>query len=145
MLRTLLFGLGLTLLACRTGHDPGITNVPRGQDPSDPSTGVRIQLGLGQSATVGDGRHQIVFTAVPEDSRCPANVQCIWTGNGRVRLDLVDSRERITQISLNTTTEPRGINVDGLRIDLVDLRPYPQEPQPLPPDVYSVVLSVKTR
>lgn len=142
MIRLLSLSVGLMLLACGGGHGPGIAGDPPAQDSHDRGGTVRIHLDLGESAEVGDEGSKIVFAAVQNDSRCPANVQCPWMGNGRVRLDLVDAHGGVTRFELNTSTEPRGAVVRGLRIDLLDLQPHPEEPGSVPPDGYSVTLAV---
>jgi hypothetical protein len=144
---TKLLGLPLTLLllaglACGHGKGPGATTAPPDQNPPDPSGQGQIRLTLGQSATIGRGGWTIAFAAVPEDSRCPANVVCPWMGNGRVRLELVDADGGVTPLFLNTSSGPRGTVVDGMQIDLLELLPYPQDPGSIRPDEYNVVLSV---
>ena len=64
------------------------------------------------------------------DSRCPTKVQCVWEGNAEVRfLFIVDTIK--TDFVLNTNGGGQfnaDTVINGYRIKLLDLSPYPEEP-----------------
>ncbi|MEP7326086.1 MAG: hypothetical protein ABI836_09080, partial [Gemmatimonadota bacterium] len=78
-------------------------------------------LQQGQSVRLGGTRSTLQFLAVPEDSRCPPQVQCIWAGNAKLSLSLDD-----TPFAINTTVDPREAVVAGYRFQLVRLTQGPQ-------------------
>jgi hypothetical protein len=86
----------------------------------------------GQEAATSDGTLRIRFDDVLEDSRCPTEVECFWTGQARIAI-LVEppGRER-TMAEFNTNPAP-GQNVMKVRVgeytvQLWSLDPYPRTP-----------------
>lgn len=68
-------------------------------------------------------------TAVIEDSRCPASVQCAWAGRLRLRADV--SGFGAVELTLG---EPFSID-DGI-LTLVDVRPGKRSPDAIAPRDY---------
>jgi hypothetical protein len=68
--------------------------------------------------------------SVLADSRCPSSVQCVWEGNAEVRFFLIVDGIQ-TDFTLNTHGGSQ-FNADtviqGYRIKLLELSPYPEEP-----------------
>ena len=96
------------------------------EQPDGPSQGNSTVV-LGRDFTLRPGesirlppRSLLSFVAVPEDSRCPPEVQCIWAGNAELSLRLDDTR-----FAINTTVEPREAVVGGYRFQLVALTQRP--------------------
>jgi hypothetical protein len=85
------------------------------------TVGQDFSLKPGQSIRLGGTRSTITLIGIPEDSRCPVEVQCIWAGNARLDLRLDG-----TPFSLNTTVEPHEAVVQGFRFQLVALTQRPQ-------------------
>lgn len=75
------------------------------------------------------------FLNVPEDSRCPTGVQCVWQGNGVVRLELRRDGASET-VTLNTGVEPRTAEFGAHRVRLLFLEPYPVYQNPTTPAQY---------
>ena len=123
--------LALTLLACGAhgqGSDQAI--VP----PAD------IILKTGERVVV-DGA-SIAFVKVAEDSRCPANVQCVWAGNAAVELSVARGTAAPVTRVLNSTTEPRVIDEAGLRISYKSLVPAPVHGEATP-SVFTLTVHVE--
>lgn len=79
----------------------------------------------------------ICMEAVNSDSRCPIGGYCIWEGNAEVKFRLEKSGNVNIPFVLNTNT--RFINstvIEGYRITLGDLRPYPAINIRIDPDKY---------
>lgn len=68
---------------------------------------VRVRLGqefnlrVGQQAVVEGGRFKVRFVSVVNDSRCPADVTCVWAGNAEVLIEAEAGRRR-ARLKLNT-------------------------------------------
>lgn len=140
--------LAILALTSATGALMACVGTGNGVATSGPAATVAVavdrdfDLSPGQSATVNGGALTISFTGVPEDSRCPVGVQCIWAGNGKVSLVLTDSSGERSSASLNTTLEPRAIRIGGYEIRLTGLTPDPKQGEPIPPPSYVATLRV---
>lgn len=111
---------------------------------TDPSTSVVgdttfFRLPIGTTGAVGD--LSIQFTAVDEDSRCPAGVQCVWEGNAELRLTLTDGTGSVVA-RVNSAVEPRVIDASGYSISYRDLSPHPVSDQPFDSSDYAAELAV---
>lgn len=67
--------------------------------------------------------------AVIEDSRCPAQVQCVWAGRVRIRAEV--SGDGIRELTLG---EP--VAASGGTLTLVDVRPGKRTPEAIAPREY---------
>ncbi len=88
------------------------------------------------------GNLQIRFIGVPEDSRCPLDVECVWAGNAKIVLgvSLKDSDE--TVITINSTVDPQEALYAGYRIRFVSLKPERFSERLINPAEYRVTLIV---
>lgn len=83
--------------------------------------------------TLYNYEHKLVLRmdSVLNDSRCPSNVQCVWEGNAEVRyVFTTDSIQ--TGFELNTHGGKQFNSdtvISGYRIRLLDLSPYPKDPE----------------
>jgi hypothetical protein len=103
----------------------------------DAVLGRPFTLEIGQSAEVANTNLTVRFLAVPADSRCPTDVQCVWSGNARV-----DLRTGGVDRSLNSHEEPRATDVGEYRIELIGLAPQPKSTESIAPASYSATLIV---
>jgi hypothetical protein len=110
--------------------------------PSEVSLDRDFDLRPGDSASVSGARFVVRFVAVPEDSRCPAEVQCVWAGDATVRLHLRPEGGNEQSIELHTQLEPSEAAVGGYRIRLRLLAPLPSASQPVAPRDYVATLRV---
>jgi hypothetical protein len=94
-------------------------------------------LRVGQEVTFTGEPLRILFEEVPEDSRCPLQVLCVWAGNAIVRLRVGTATANAQRIELNTTLEPHVISVLGYEISLERLDPYPQSDNRIPQRQYA--------
>jgi hypothetical protein len=98
-----------------------------------------LELQVGTSATNGEIR--VAFDAVTEDSRCPTDVQCVWEGNGGIRLTLTGGDQTGVFI-VNSSSDPRLVGFQGFALGFSDLRPYPVSTQAIDPDDYVATISI---
>jgi hypothetical protein len=106
----------LATLGCGTSAPTAVPiEVPAGQG---------FDLSIGHSAMLTGPIATITLLDVPEDSRCPVGslVLCVWAGNGRIRLEVQQSGLTDT-LDLNTTLDPKQVDVGTLRILLTALNP----------------------
>ena len=89
------------------------------------SLGQPFQLRVGESVVVSGESLTVTMNAVPEDSRCPTGVQCIWEGNARVTVTLAKTGQAAQSFDLNTTLDPKTATYLDYQIELVALDPYP--------------------
>jgi hypothetical protein len=95
------------------------------EPPSAPvavSDGIVIAA-IGETADLGDGL-VVRPLEVLEDSRCPTDVQCIWAGRVRLRVDVEGLGEREIVAGGGAVQTPRG----AFELVLVSPIPLPQAP-----------------
>ena len=104
-------------------------------------------LGYGQTAVLQAENLRLTFDAVLEDSRCPTQVQCFWTGQARVTLIAQQGDAAPVTLEFNTNPAPGETVLSApfgsYQIDLQSLDPYPQDPdKPSIDGEYRVTLQV---
>lgn len=162
MLRLLLLAtaaLSLTAAGCRTTHpDDAAAAAP--PPPSAPSTGtapsrpappengrvagpgVGAPLAIPLGQTVQQDGHAIRFVEVIEDSRCPADVDCVWEGRAKVAITIDGTPITLTvPYGSQQETEPSMLETGMIAVEVVGLDPYPGGPDAGDP----VTLRVVTR
>lgn len=103
----------------------------------------KVTLRIGQQKTAVRGDLKIKFLAVPEDSRCPVNANCIWAGNAKVRIKVTDRRGLTKTFEVNTTQGPQGDQFGGYAITISSLTPQPGTNGRIDGSRYRLVLSVE--
>jgi hypothetical protein len=135
--------LGLTVLVlasagCRGPVEPRAVSNP----PLEFSSPTEVVLKIGQEARV-DALLRLDFLGVPEDSRCPAVVECFWAGDAAVAIAVSLGMGPSFPDTLHTTLDPKAVLFGGYTITLVELTPYPQVPGPIPPADYAARFKVE--
>jgi hypothetical protein len=103
----------------------------------DAVLGQPFTIRIGQTATVAGTNLTVRMLAVPADSRCPTDVQCVWAGNARV-----DLRAGGGDVSLNTHEEPHAVRMGDYRLELTGLTPAPTSTESIAPAMYAATLLV---
>jgi hypothetical protein len=130
-LLSFLAAAGLALLACG------------GSSPAEPGLERDFELAGGASALVEGTDLSIRFVAVPNDSRCPVDVQCITEGDATVALALEGGGAADQTVELHTLDEPKRAQHGGYTVALVALRPRPVSTRPTPLGDYTATLRVR--
>jgi len=108
-----------------------------------------FMLRVGQEVLLADQKLKIKFVSVPEDSRCPTGVTCIWAGSARIALSVSEGKSKPISVELesNPRGEPgtQGGKFGNYIIKLVNVAPYPVEGQPLATTEYAVTLIVSKK
>ena len=132
LLMSLLLGFGMvTKTAVLANDDPQF------------KIGQEFPVKVGQQITIGDNL-RVKFAAVPEDSRCPSDVNCVWAGNAVVTVELTEG-QCTTTLRLNTHQNPQApenTKVGPYRVKLVKLDPYPRSTQKISAGDYTATLVV---
>lgn len=127
------------LLGCSTALNLNIT-----ENQTMARVAKEFQIKVGQQLKLEGADLQVKFTGVPQDSRCPTNVNCVWAGNAEVSLEwMIDKCP--TSITLNThATSGKGdeSKVGGFRVKLIKLEPYPHSEKKISPGDYTAKLLV---
>ena len=84
-----------------------------------------VTVAAGSSVRVGDTKVVVRFEGVLNDSRCPADVQCISAGDASVLVTASTGGAVASRYELHTNSPPHEAIHDRLRLTLVDLRPVP--------------------
>jgi hypothetical protein len=108
------------------------------------------------TATADGGSLWITFAQIVEDSRCPADVMCAWSGQAVVALQVAAGDETQT-VELGGFTDNKGVlrpqrpelettskvEVAGYTLELLAVTPYPAKAgQPAAAEAYQVQLRV---
>lgn len=91
---------------------------------------VEFRLAAGEVMHVTGTGLTVRFVRLVSDSRCPANVTCIWEGDAEIEVEL-DLRGERSLARLHThggAQHPTEKSVSGYRVRLVGLGPSPENP-----------------
>jgi hypothetical protein len=104
--------------------------------------GQEFELKINQDAAIEGEGLSVVFESVVEDSRCPEGVDCVWSGNAKVRIR--SSKQKLTPatIELNTDVESKSSSYLNYEIRLIALKPRPKADKPVQPNEYKATLVV---
>jgi hypothetical protein len=90
------------------------------------SNGDTVRLAVGESVRLGTSGTVVGFERVLSDSRCRPDVQCVWEGSVRVRLMLSEHDRSTSFVELDSSMQPRSVNVGAYRIELLrEIEPPP--------------------
>jgi hypothetical protein len=92
--------LGVALMACQAVRKADA-------DPAEFTLGKEFILGAGQQAVSGADDLRVRFSEVLEDSRCPTEVECFWTGQARIAV-LIEPAGIPLRQRISTPTRRRG-------------------------------------
>ena len=81
--------------------------------------GGTVALLPGASASLPDGLLRYVRLA--SDSRCPANVQCVWAGDAALAMRWTPASGAAQDFELHTTLDPKSFDAGGRSITLQSL------------------------
>jgi hypothetical protein len=85
----------------------------------------QVSVRINNQKSVMRDRLRIKFVAV-EDSRCPADANCIWAGNAKVTIRVTNRRGQSRTFDLNTNLPGKSARFDGYEIKLGNVSPYPR-------------------
>jgi hypothetical protein len=104
--------------------------------------GQEFDLKINQEATVEGEGLAVTFEAVLEDSRCPDGVDCIWSGNAKIKIRSSKGKQTPATIELNTDAGQKMSSYLNYEIRLVGLKPRPKPSEAVRPDEYRAALII---
>jgi hypothetical protein len=104
--------------------------------------GQEFDLKIDQEAAIEGEGLAVVFESVLEDSRCPEGVDCIWSGNAKIRIRSSKQKHAPAHIEINTHVEPKSSSYLDYEIKLVALKPRPKADKPVQPNEYKAALII---
>ena len=115
------------------------------RSPAAPSGPVdqRLTLAPAETVNVPGAGISVQFVSVSGDSRCPADANCIQGGDAIVIIRVRELNDTAALYDLHTGDSRRAAATHrNLRVELVELQPYPFSSRPVTPDQYRVTLRV---
>ena len=104
--------------------------------------GQEFELKINQEAAIEGEGLAVVFESVVEDSRCPEGVDCIWSGNAKIRIRSSKQKHAPAPIELNTNVEPKSSSYLDYEIKLVALKPRPKADKPVQSNEFKATLII---
>ncbi|HYP00396.1 MAG TPA: hypothetical protein VER76_09435 [Pyrinomonadaceae bacterium] len=108
-----------------------------------------VNVRYGQEVAVPGHKFKIKFVSVPEDSRCPKGVNCIWAGNVRVLLHVTKAKSKPVKVELNLNPrdfpDGQAANYGNYKLKLVSVEPYPVDGQQRVVKDYTVTLGISKK
>ena len=100
-----------------------------------------FEIKVGEEKAPKGADFTVLLASVPEDSRCPEGVNCIWAGTVGVELVFCGPKSEKTA-RLNTNTSPRVLKYRGRYIRVAGVSPRKVEGREIKPSDYVVTLQV---
>lgn len=85
-----------------------------------------VKVRVNQQKTIAQNGLTVKFVSLVEDSRCPADTNCVWAGNARIQVKISDRRGRSETFEMNTNLGPKGDSFGGYAVNLTSLTPIPR-------------------
>ncbi|QRP48733.1 hypothetical protein [Amycolatopsis sp. FDAARGOS 1241] len=117
-------GAGSSAALAHTLHAPEVPPRPAsGTVAADP--GRDVTLAAGQEAQLSTKDLTVRYTRLVEDSRCPAHVECVWSGDAVVAVQLSQPGrgEQTTSVLHTAGRGPRTATYAAATVSLVDVSP----------------------
>ncbi|HEY8560297.1 MAG TPA: hypothetical protein VIL74_07960 [Pyrinomonadaceae bacterium] len=102
----------------------------------------QVSVRINNQKSVMRDRLRIKFVAV-EDSRCPADANCVWAGNAKVTIKVTNRRGQSQTLDLNTNLQAKSARFDGYEIALGEVSPYPRSNIRINRNGYTASFTVK--
>jgi len=112
-------------------------------NPVGPDFDRNFELSGGASVRVEGTDLLVRLESVPNDSRCPVDVQCITEGDATVALRLEGGGAAGRTAELHTLDEPKEATQGAYVVALVALAPRPVSNRPTPLREYKATLRVR--
>lgn len=94
--------------------------------------GSQFQLKVKQVGVVEAESFKIKFLNVEDDSRCPADIQCFWSGQIAIVVNIVKNERDIGNFKLISRVGNENLAsrvFDGYSIRIIEVSPYPKTTQ----------------
>jgi hypothetical protein len=102
----------------------------------------QMQLRVGQQKSISNGKVRVKFISVTEDSRCPADVDCVWAGNAKVKIQVWVRGGETKIFELNTNGGEKAGTADAYRVQLESLTPARHSKRKIRQNDYRAAFSI---
>ena len=124
-----------------------------GSSPSAPPStrsaplGQAFTLQVGQQAQIDGEDLTVSLRGVPDDSRCPEDVECFWEGDARVQVELMKAPQSGAVVELNTSPRvgPDVAEYGNYTVKLTAIAPNTKANREIKPGEYVVTLLVSKK
>lgn len=103
-------------------------------------TGERVTVKVKEQSAAAK-QLSIKFVEMISDSRCPADLRCVWAGNAKIKIEL-SGKGKSQVFELNTGMKPQSIVYGGYEIKIVALEPRIRTNVRINPDSYTATFTV---
>ena len=96
-----------------------------------------------QGAYIPNEKVEVNFLRIVEDSRCPSDVTCFWSGQVTVELSLIRGEQNLKKMSLTLSPGKKELAIQSYGqyvLQLIEVVPYPKSTKPIAASDYSVTL-----
>ena len=84
-----------------------------------------LKVQINKEKSFPKSKLNVRFVELVEDSRCPADAQCVWAGNAKIKIR-VTMNGRSHDITLDTNGPHQATTTEGYSIKLISLTPAPR-------------------
>ncbi len=138
--------LGLAVFSTIQGLPlSAVSVIPKEESPApmlEVTLDTEFELKVGDTAVIEDEDLHIQFWNVPEDSRCPSDVNCVWEGQARVTLRVARDGEEQQEIEVIARggLGPAPVRFGDYTIELIRIEPVPISTKMIGLDEYVIIL-----
>lgn len=101
-----------------------------------------VTVGVNKEKAIGKTKLRVKFVEFIEDSRCPADVDCIWAGNAKIKIR-VTSRGVSRVLTLETMNSDKAVVAHGYAFRLTGLTPIPRSNVRINPSGYVATIEAE--
>ena len=121
----------------------------RGEETSPTAPGAQqIVLRVGDESEIGPLGYRLKVSGISEDSRCPASVLCVWSGQAVIDVEITAPDGSVQTPRFSTIPVQVGVqtvmavNAGGTCIRLASVSPYPLTTTPIPVTDYEITFDL---
>jgi len=106
----------------------------------------QFQLHPYEPAIISDGPEISILDI--QDSRCPSDVTCVWEGEVKILINVVNDHNPLGNFTLTSRAGDKDLStqtIDGFSIQVIDVNPYPISTKQIPLSDYVVTLVVSEK
>ena len=100
-----------------------------------------VQMRFGQWYSHKMPCFQLQFDSLISDGRCPVGLLCFWEGNAEVRIRMEAGENHFFTLNTHNTFRTDTV-LEGYRVQLIDLLPYPVYQVEVAPGDYTAVMVI---
>jgi hypothetical protein len=117
---------------------------PPPPEPARVLAGITVTLRIGESIAPEGLGATVTLLDVTNDSRCPADANCVWAGDATVTVRFETPDATAAVVALHTGLDDRrAATAAGLHLTLERLDPVPESARPTARSDYRAVVAVR--